>query len=245
MNLHEMSWPAIAALPRSMPVVIPVAAVEQHGHHLPIYTDSMLMGEVWRRAHERLHDRVLSLPLQWLGNSHHHMDFCGTLSAEPRVYLDMLGSTLDNLVYHGFTKIVFLNGHGGNDIPGKQVVFEAKQRYRTRPDLTFLFATYWSLGTAPWPHADRFEQQEMGHACEWETSMILRLAPHLVGDYQSAECISPQQAHAPAYLAWTTQERSVPGHIGSPKFASAEKGELLFERFAADVVRLLSGLVEA
>lgn len=243
MNLHELSWPQVADLPRTIPVVIPIAAVEQHGRHLPLMTDSMLLGEVWRRAHAQMSQQVLSLPLQWLGNSHHHMDFQGTLSAEPQVYLDLLRSKIDNLVYHGFQRILILNGHGGNDVPGKQVVFEAKQRYRNRKEFEFLFATYWGLGTEVWPHASKFEQQEMGHACEWETSMMLRLAPQLVGDYRSALPVSFAQPHGPAYLAWTTQERSIVGHIGSPHLATEEKGELLFERFSNEVVKLLKSLV--
>ena len=115
-----------------MPVVVPIAAVEQHGRHLPVFTDSMLLGEVVRRAAERLGDRVVWAPLLWLGNSHHHLDFAGTLSAAPRTYLDLLGDLIDNLVAHGFRRIVLLNGHGGNIVPASQAVFEARQRYRER-----------------------------------------------------------------------------------------------------------------
>jgi creatinine amidohydrolase len=181
--------------------------------------------------------------LQWLGNSHHHLDFQGTLSAPPRVYLDLLGGLIDNLVHHGFQRIVLINGHGGNDIPGKQSVFEAKQRYRSRHELDFVFATYWGLGTGPWEHAAQFEQTEMGHACEWETSMMLRLRPELVGDYRAAQPVSFALRYSPASLAWTTLERSQTGHIGSPHLASAEKGELLFQRFSADIVRFLNEMV--
>ena len=56
-------------------------------------------------------------PLLWLGNSHHHLDFAGTLSAAPRTYLDLLRDLIDNLVGHGFRRIVLLNGHGGNIVP--------------------------------------------------------------------------------------------------------------------------------
>src|SRR5262245_65810108 len=92
-----MSWPAVAAVANSLPVVVPIAAVEQHGRHLPVFTDSMLLGEVVRRAAEQLGDRVVWTPLLWLGNSHHHLEFAGTLSAAPRTYLDLLGDLIDNL----------------------------------------------------------------------------------------------------------------------------------------------------
>ena len=137
MRLQDMSWPAVAALSKDVPVVVPIAAVEQHGRHMPVFTDSMLLGEVVERASEELGDRVLWTPLFWLGNSHHHMDFAGTLSASPRTYLDVLGDLLDNLIAHGFRRLVLLNGHGGNIVPAQQVVFETRQRYRAarRPAL--------------------------------------------------------------------------------------------------------------
>ena len=245
MNLHEMSWPQIAEVPRTTPVVVPIAAVEQHGHHLPVFTDSLLLGEVWRRAHEQLGNSVLSLPLTWLGNSDHHLDFPGTISAPPRVYLDMLGGLMDNLIFHGFTRIVLINGHGGNDIPGRQAVFEARQRYRQRDDLRLIFTTYWGLGGKPWEREPSLHQREMGHACEWETSMILRIAPHLVGDYRSAADVPFDQEFAPAYLGWITKDRSSVGHIGSPSLATAEKGEVLFDVFASDLVKLLQEIGRA
>ena len=90
MFLSELTWPDVAALSKDTPVVIPIAAVEQHGHHLPVYTDSMLLTEIVSRVESAMHDQILVTPLMWLGNSDHHLDFPGTLSAPPRVYLDLL-----------------------------------------------------------------------------------------------------------------------------------------------------------
>ena len=59
MELLEMKWPDVAALAKDTPIVIPVAALEQHGRHMPVFTDSLLLGEVLRRAKEPLQDRVL------------------------------------------------------------------------------------------------------------------------------------------------------------------------------------------
>ncbi len=243
MNLQELSWPAIAGLSKDMPVVIPVAALEQHGHHLPVFTDSMLLGEIVRRVSERFADRALFAPLTWLGNSDHHLEFSGTLSAPPRVYLDTLNGLAENFLRHGFRRILFINGHGGNDVPGKQAIFELRQRHRERDDVRFLFATYWSLGTRPWETDPSLVQREMGHACEWETSMILRIAPQLVGDYRNAPDVDPAMPFAPAAQGWITRERTGPGHIGQPRHASAEKGESLFRAFSDDVAALLERVV--
>lgn len=238
MYLADLPWPRVQTLPRETPVVFPVAALEQHGHHLPLFTDSLLLGEVVRRAERTLADSVLVAPLMWLGNSDHHLDFPGTLSAPPRLYLDLLSGLAENFLQHGFRRLVFLNGHGGNITPGKQAVFELRQRYRNRSDLLLLFATYWDFA-APATLRDDFVQSQMGHACEWETSMILRIAPHLVGDYRSALPVPSDYGFEPAYRGWTTRDRSVPGHIGSPSAASIDKGEALLQAFAEGVVRFL------
>jgi len=244
MLLQELTWPKVSSLSKDTPVIVPIAAIEQHGHHLPIFTDSMLIGEIVRRVELAMSDQILVTPLMWYGNSHHHLDFAGTLSCPPRVYLDMLVGLVENLITHGFKRILMLNGHGGNDVPGKQAMFEVRQNHRHRNDLLLLFTTYWSLGTRPWEKMPEIQQREMGHACEWETSMILRINPSLVGDYQSAEIIPPGNPFTPASRAWITKDRSQIGHIGWPHLASAEKGEHLFRSFANDTQNLLDRMMK-
>jgi creatinine amidohydrolase len=242
-RLQELSWPAVAAIPHQVPVVVPIAAVEQHGRHLPVFTDSMLLGEVVRRAGDCLGDRVVWAPLLWLGNSHHHLEFAGTLSAAPRTYLDLLGDLIDNLAGHGFRRIVLLNGHGGNIVPASQAVFEARQRYRDRDDLLLLSATYWLLDSGPLEVAGGFVQDRMGHACEWETSMILNLAPHLVGNLEDVDPVPFGNPFEPGSRGWITRERSIPGHIGNPREASSEKGEILFRLFSGAVAAFLERVI--
>jgi creatinine amidohydrolase len=243
MLLQELTWPDVQGLSKDIPVIIPIAALEQHGHHLPLFTDSMLLGEILRRVQLEMPDRALFAPLQWLGNSHHHLDFPGTLSSPPRVYLDLVSGLVDNMLVHGFRRILLLNGHGGNDVPGKQAMFEIRQQYRARTDLLLLFSTYWSLGCQPHRTFPSFVQEEMGHACEWETSMILRMSPHLVRDYQTLQTVEPGDPFRPASRAWVTQDRSSPGHIGWPQHASPEKGEHLLSEFSSDVVKLIERMI--
>ncbi len=248
MQLAGMNWPQVAALSKDIPVVVPVAALEQHGWHLPLFTDSMLLGEVVRRAAEKLRDKVLFTPLLWLGNSAHHMDFPGTLTAGPQTYVSVLNDLMESLIAHGFKRLVLLNGHGGNIVPGQQAVFEVRQKHRERNDLLLLFATYWLLGSKPremdashgagGPFA-QLAQSRMGHACEWETSMIMRIAPQLVGDLKKADPVEFGTAFEPAARGWTTRDRSEPGHIGDPRQASAEKGESLLKLFSQDVIAFL------
>jgi creatinine amidohydrolase len=243
MQLLEMTWPQVDALPAETPVLIPLAALEQHGRHLPLFTDSLLLGEVLRRAHESFADRVLVTPLMWLGNSEHHLDFAGTMSAAPRTYLDLLREMVATFLFHGFQRIVLLSGHGGNTVPSQQALFELRQQ-RREASVLLLCATYWSLGAKP-PELDpAIQQPQMGHACEWETSMMLRIRPDLVGDYRNLAPVPFGRAFAPAHRAWITKERSEAGHIGQPHLASAEKGEVLFQAFAQDVVALMQRVLD-
>jgi creatinine amidohydrolase len=244
MHLTDLTAPDVRALDKSTPVVVPIAALEQHGGHLPVFTDSMLLGEIIRRTAERFEPKVLFAPLMWLGNSHHHLDFSGTLSASPRTYLDLLSDLAENLLHHGFRRILFINGHGGNDVPGRQAIFELRQKHRERKDLLLLFGTYWLLGSKPNEINSTLHQSQMGHACEWETSMILRIRPDLVRAYKELAPVEFGNAFEPAHRAWVTQDRTQPGHIGFPHFASAEKGETLCKIFTDDVTRLLDRVLK-
>src|SRR5262249_48170250 len=148
------------------------------------------------------------------GNSDHHIDFPGTLSAPPRTYLDMLNGLLENFIKYGFKRLVLINGHGGNDVPGRQAVFETRQRHRGRSDLLLLMVTYWNLGAKPKEIDPGFTQPHMSHACEWETSMMMRIAPRLVGDLSKVEAVEPVESFGPGYRGWITRERTEEGHIG-------------------------------
>lgn len=243
MLLSELTWPAVERISKDTPVIVPIASLEQHGDHLPLYTDSLLLGEIVGRVEKSSAADVLIAPMMWLGNSDHHLDFPGTLSCPPRLYLDLLSGLVDNLLTHGFRRVLLLNGHGGNDVPARQAMYEVRQRYRLRSDLLLLFSSYWSLGSEPWQDVPALKQREMAHACEWETSMMLRVAPHLVGDYEHASAVDPGDGFRPASRAWITKDLSAGGHFGWPHLASEEKGEVLLSAFTEDVRRLVGRMI--
>lgn len=244
MNLSEMTWPQVAALDRNTPVVFPIAALEQHGRHMPLFTDSLLLGEIVRRLQQRpIAAHIVLAPLQWLGNSHHHLDMPGTLSAEPRNYLNLLHDLAECVLMHGFRRVVFINGHGGNTTPSQQAIFELRQKYRHRQDLLLAALTYWD-SIRPTEHIQGLTQQQMGHACEWETSMMLALHPELVAtDPEQVPDVPFGTGAAPAYRGWTMADRSEPGHIGSAAAATATKGEDLFNVFTTGVADFLERIV--
>ena len=114
MLLIEMTSPEVDALSRDIVVLIPIASCEQHSIHLPVFTDSMIGGEVARRVHERIPDDVLVLPVQWLGYSQHHIRYPGTVSAISETHLLLMMDIVASMVGHGFQKILVQNSHGGN-----------------------------------------------------------------------------------------------------------------------------------
>src|SRR5688572_5522517 len=118
MYWHEQTWPAIQQMNKQLPVVVPLGSLEQHGHHLPLFVDSIQVTEIAQRVERALTKGVLLLPTQWLGSSHHHMDFPGTVSVLPGLYAQVIKSIAKSILNAGFRRIFFLNGHGGNEVPG-------------------------------------------------------------------------------------------------------------------------------
>jgi creatinine amidohydrolase len=128
-------------------------------------------------------------------------------------------------------------------VPGQQALFELRQKYRGKSDLMLLLATYWDQAKPHENPAMNSFQKRMGHACEWETSMMLRLAPHLVGELKQLEDVPFDVPFDPALRAWTTKDRTASGHIGYPRHATAEKGEILFQTFTAGLVNLIERVI--
>src|SRR5262245_37297993 len=98
MKFAEMTFPELRQVPRDAVVVVaPIAACEQHSHHLPTITDTVLVTGVAEGVERRLPQQVLLLPTQWLGASHHHLRFGATLSASVDTHVDMLCDLLTPL----------------------------------------------------------------------------------------------------------------------------------------------------
>jgi creatinine amidohydrolase len=104
--------------------------------------------------------------------------------------------------------------------------------------LLLLFTTYWDHAE-PWFTRDDFVQRYMGHACEWETSMIQSIHPDLAGDVGALADVPAGFGFEPAYRGWITDDRTASGHIGCPQHATPEKGEHLFTVYAEGVADFL------
>ncbi len=213
-------------------VVVPVAAIEQHGPHLPTMTDTLLTTEVAVRAATLAaaagRPTVVTSPV-WSGLSEHHMALGATLTLDFATFLALLRGVAASLRRHGFERVLLLNGHGGNVAALRTVVEELT---RDLSGLQLVTATYWQLAAdllAPVLET----QRGIRHACEAETSMVLALRPELCDAEAFAEAARPDaRDRADAFDDGAYRWRSFAamtssGTLGDPRAASAEKGERL------------------
>src|SRR5437588_8913436 len=177
MKFHDMTWPVLRDVSRAGTVVLaPIAACEQHSRHLPTYTDTILVTAVAEGVEQRLPRQVLLLPTLWFGASSHHLRFGATLSAEVDTHVAMLCDLLAPLLEDGYQRILVLNGHGGNIDTMHVALRRLQPRYRNR---LVAAASYWELAEQELAGLAEGKRKVMGHACEFETSMVLALRPDL------------------------------------------------------------------
>ena len=243
MLFYASTYPDLNEAANDKVVVLPLGAIEQHGPHLSVSTDTDIVTYVAQQIEKALPESVLLCPTLPFGSSHHHLSLGGTMSISPELYTQVVMDLVGSLVESGFKKIILLNGHGGNIVPAQQATFELRQKYRKTAGQLLLSTTYWTSGATPNEDIPGLKQQQMGHACEWETSMILRIAPHLVKDHTKVAAVDWGNPFDPASRGWITKDRTEPGHIGYPEFATSEKGETLFRVFTEDVVTFLNRII--
>jgi creatinine amidohydrolase len=222
---------ALAA--RDAMVIVPVAALEQHGPHLPVEVDSVLGEQVALRTARKITAKgepVTVLPVLWTGISEHHMSFGGTITLDLPTYAAVIEGICKSLLRHGFRRIVLLNAHGGNENGLRCIIDELTPRLRA-PIVQF---TYWYAAARP--IAGILETQSaLLHACEAETSMMMASRPDLVARDRiplAKANTTPDVSDVvgEGVYSWRTiGARSSSGVIGNPEAASAEKGERLYE----------------
>lgn len=160
-------------------VVVPLAATEQHGPHLPVYTDSLICEHIAHGAGALAAEKVsiLVAPVMSIGCSHHHLAFGGTLSFSSSTYLQMLRDIGESLITDGFRKIIFLNAHGGND----PIMHQTANDLAVRHPVWTASASYWNIARAALESVNANEVGMVpGHAGGFETSAIMAIMPELV-----------------------------------------------------------------
>lgn len=249
----RLTWPEINdAVALGKVVVLPVGSTEQHGHHLPLDVDAKLCSSVAYEAGRQSPEDFLILPPVAYGYCHHVMDFPGTINIEPSTFVKFLLDITRSVAYHGFKRIVILNGHGSNH----PLVEEVGRQTILQTDALCLTLSWWQLVADYWNRHVRTSVVPGGcaHACELETSAYL----HLDGAHVRTDRITgrpPEYMDIPGARRWHftdltagsgpaaivewTSTYTESGTIGEPAEATAEKGRLVFAHAVAQMIEMV------
>jgi len=246
--LAHHTWSEVAALDKSDGVVIlPIGAVEQHGHHLPLLTDTLIVNCMLDAALAALPDDVAAwvLPTLPYGKSNEHTGFPGTVSLSAQTLMAVLHDIARSLADAGFRRLAFLNGHGGNN-----ALLEMMAREIRAATGLLCFCLQPALFMDP-PFPISAEERRLGfHGGELETSLLLTIAPGLVQmekavrhypDYPDTG--TPLFFFGPAASAWLSGDWSADGIFGDATLGTAEKGDALIAaggQRLADLIRVIS-----
>jgi creatinine amidohydrolase len=226
--------------------LLPVAAVEQHGPHLPLATDALINAGLVDGLLKRTGDnaRVLVLPAMTIGHSLEHRDFAGTLSVSAETLLASWVEVGASVARAGLSKLVLLNTHGGQT----SIVQLAALRLRAEHRMLVARANYFAFGSPPGLFAA--EELQYGiHGGEMETSLLLHLRPDLVRREALADFSGlPQQlaqhnhvfgAEKPVGFGWMSQDLHPAGVLGNAARADAMRGKQLLEYLVTKLERLI------
>ena len=238
---NRLTWAEMnEAIVAQKVVILPTGSTEQHGRHLPLDVDLFLTESVCLEAGRRAPDKVLVLPPVPYGLNLHHIDFPGTIHIEPEVFVAFCLNVTKSVAYHGFEKILIVNGHGSN-VPLIDILAR-----RTTLETSSLCAAvhYFSLAIEEFRKIK--DTEVIAHADEFETSLYLHLAPERVqmdkagadddvmGRYVSSDSTSPYVRFNDYWSRWTDL-----GVHGDARTATAEKGEVIFETAVSRLLELI------
>lgn len=250
-SLEWLSTTRIAAIPKDDAlVVIPIGSVEQHGPHLPCWTDSLLAQEITRRAVATtpVDVNVWTLPVLPIGKSTEHVGFPGTVALTTETLLGVCRDVGRSVADSGFHKMAFLNGHGGQP----QLLDVAARDIRSDTGLEVYPIFPYRLGLPATVSVDAAEVEWGIHGGVMETSMVLAVAPHAVemeaaeadglavrARFESSRMLSLEGAFP---TAWLTRDLSTNGTIGDPRGADPRMGEAVLEHLAAGMATLFADI---
>ncbi len=246
-----MSWRDLAAADMARTVaVLPVAAIEQHGPHLPVGTDAFIGEGYLQRAIARLPADwpVLFLPPQTIGASDEHGEYPGTLTLPFATLVGVLTAIGDGVARAGCRKLVFINSHGGN-VPA---IDAAALALRARHAMLCVHASWRRLGYPDGLFSER-ERVYGVHGGDAETSLTLAFRPETVKTDKARDFASAGQAMAadfkrlraaqPLGFAWMASDLNPDGVVGEAASATAAKGEAAADHGAEAFVELLGDVI--
>jgi len=223
---------------RGKVILIPIGHTEQHGFHLPLSVDTVIIDSIAKGTASQMPTRSFSMPVMPYGVSTHRSSFAATMNAGGRAFEDFWVAVIDILVARGFDRFYFMSGHGGNTSFLVNIVKYAGERHRRIFCATAFLHTSGSIGAAALEKYRTSKIGGMGHACELETSYLLHLRPDLCHMERVVDEID-FVATPDYYMDWIEggslvanppwDDDSKTGAYGAGGHATAEKGRLWLE----------------
>jgi creatinine amidohydrolase len=249
---EKLTWPEINdAVDLNKVCIVPCGAVEQHGPHLPLDVDLVCPVGVAHGAGREIPESLLVLPVVAYGYTGHVMDFPGTINTHYTHFIEQVLDIAKSLSYHGFKKIILLNGHGSN-WPNLDLV---ARRANLETDAECVPVSWWNLLTVDREFLTRWRESPFpggcSHACELETSLYLYLdGGNVRKDLIKSGIISFNEEKNPFHwvdlfaagpattISWTSSY-SETGVLGAAELATAEKGQVAYEEAVKQLVRFV------
>jgi creatinine amidohydrolase len=248
-NFAYLTWKQVDALPRdSTLLVLPTAAIEQHGHHLPLATDTLINNLLLGKALALLPAElpIYALPPVCYGKSNEHVGFPGTLSVSAQTFLAVVRDLGASIAASGFKKLALYNTHGGNTSLVDVLARDLRAEFGLRT-----FSLFGSPG-ATFEGVSTQERAYGFHAGEIETAYLLHATPELVhpAEYTAnyiarvdqPELLKPEGSSA--NFAWLTKDIAPSGVMGDPSPATAENGEHWSNEVAARIAEILVAMLQ-
>ena len=223
---------------RGKVILIPIGHTEQHGFHLPLSVDTIIIEAIANGTAAKVPEQAYTLPVMPYGVSTHRSSFAATMNAGGRAFEDFWLGVIDVLAARGFDRFYFMSGHGGNMSFLVNIVKYAGERHRRIFCATAFLHTAGKIGSAA---LDKYRTSPiggMGHACELETSYMLHLRPdlcHMERVVDETDFVSTPDY----YMDWIEggslianppwDDDSKTGAYGAGRHATAEKGRLWLE----------------
>ncbi|MEW9122470.1 MAG: creatininase family protein [Thermotaleaceae bacterium] len=244
----------IAAIDKESAIVfLPTAAIEQHGAHLPVGTDSIILATLIDKFIETQDFQEGSLifaPQLCVGKSNEHMGFAGTLTFGTQTYYSMLHDMVKAVAQSGFKKLVLLNSHGGNTDMLNMISRDLRIDFGMNVFVfDWWFTPFWNKGLEGLKESGTYG---VFHACELETSLMLYARPETVHmalavDEDPVECLRDNDfvtVFGPYNAGWKTRDVTKSGVIGAPTYATAEKGKKLFDYAVKELKDIISAFAK-
>jgi len=242
----ELTWPEMReAIAQGRVILLPVGTIEDHGHHLFLDTDNFLVSHVCEATAQRIPEEVLVMPLVPYGFNWHHIDFPGTIGIEADHFVHYCLDITKSLAYHGFRKILIVDGHGSDvpllDIVARRTVLETDALCASLIYTSLVADLLQKIRESAFPGG-------MAHADELETSLTLYLEKERVNMGQARkemgmipsrfiwhDLMSPSPVSMMEW--WSTFSQT--GVLGDPTLATEEKGRMVFEKVVDRMVELV------